>query len=630
MMTTTEHARPRRAWVAAAVLVALAGAPAAAPAQSALTDLKAFYREGQVFITFKELADVAGEKYAVYRGDAPVTAATLGQARKLAVIDEGSGVFATELRLRRKVRAKKGEKPWTDQAVTPLESATRTLGYGHRYILRDNPTHDPKAMLPEGVGLFVYTVRRAGKGHYAVVPVVEGKEVASRMAATGAVQEKAELPGAVLIWKHPDGAGAVYTHWMDGATWDPLVEYGSGRRKRRTAEGPAYNFGVGVPKGYKKADKPLAVMFYGHGMGGGYSVPSSASYCRALWVWHGDKSGSWFLGTMDRKQDRVVNYAEQRVRWSAKWIAAGRANQFWKVDMRYVNAHGHSMGGTACNAWALRMGDIFCTTVDSAGATIHRRNRTWVGQAAGLWGAVDKNLPLYDRRYIYKDGKLSIIDIEVSGVWDYQDYAKWSLANMDRETAYLLISHGKRDGSVVFEPVPDFLDALQKSKRPFAAQWNMRGHSWSGYGTRNNSWGGFKIAIDETVPAFANASNNDDPRKDNSGLINGRLEWSAPGNDFDKKGSADDLVDTAALWALNIRSLSGPATVDVTPRRCKAFKAPAGGKCAWENLDFADPANPKRIASGTATADKYGLVTVEKFKVGKAGLGNRLVIRPAK
>ena len=34
--------------------------------------------------------------------------------------------------------------------------------------------------------------------------------------------------------------------------------------------------------------------------------------------------------------------------------------------------------------------------------------------------------------------------------------------------------------------------------------------------------------------------------------------------------------------------------------------------------------------TGTVTADKHGLVTVEKFKVDKAGLGNRLVIRPAK
>jgi len=582
------------------LLAALVVPASGAAAQSKVADLKAFYREGQVFITFKELPDVKSERYAIYRSGAAITAATLGRAEKLAVIGEDSGAFKAE------------------QRVKVLQNATKIAGYNFRFIIRDNPTNDPKAQLPEGVGLFVYTVKADGRSHYAVVPVVNGVEQAARMAATDKpVAERVAVPGAVLVWKHPDGAGAVYTHWMDGATWDPM------------SESNAYNIGIGVPPKYNGKD-PLPVMFYGHGMGGTYRAPSRASYVKSLWIWHGDKSGSWFLGMMNRKKDRVVNYTEQRVRWSAKWLPAGRANQFWKVNMRYVNAHGHSMGGTACNAWALRMGDIFCTTVDSAGATIHARNRTWVNQASRLWGPVGKNLPLHDRRYEIKGGKLTLADTKVSGVWDYQNYAKWSLANMGQETAYLLISHGKRDGSVVFEPVPDFLDALQKSKRPFAAQWNQRGHSWSGYGTRNNSWGAFKIAIDETVPAFANASNNDDPRKADTGLINGRLEWSAPGNDFDQSTKADDIVDTPGQWAMNIRSLSGAATVDVTPRRCKRFKAVAGRKYAWVNMDFSDPAQPKQVDSGTATADKYGLVTVEKFKIGKAGLGHRLIIRPAK
>ena len=216
------------------------------------------------------------------------------------------------------------------------------------------------------------------------------------------------------------------------------------------------------------------------------------------------------------------------------------------------------------------------------------------------------------------------------GAWDYQDYGKWSLANMGRETAFLLLSHGKRDGSVVFEPVPDFLDALQRAKRPFAAYWNLRGHSWSGYGVRNDRMGAYRLPIDESLPAFANASNNDDPRKTDTGTINGKLEWSASGNDFDSGSDSDDIVDTPETYAVTIRSLSGPATVDVTPRRLQRFKPVAGKKYAWENIDCADPKNASKVDAGTVVAGKYGLLTVEKFKVGKAGWGNRLVIRPVK
>ncbi|HET6429150.1 MAG TPA: hypothetical protein VFJ30_12110, partial [Phycisphaerae bacterium] len=550
---------------------------------------------------FKELPDVQGEKYAVYRCDQPITAGALSKAVRMAVIDEDSGSYKAE------------------QRVKVLAGKTKVPNYNFRYIIRDNPTNDPAAQLAEGVGLFVYTVKSDGKRHYAVVPVIGGKETPALMAATEEpVEVKATVPGAVMVWKSPMGAGFVYTHWMDGETWDPFCE------------GNAYNFGVGLPDKYD-GTSALPVMFYGHGMSGTYSAPDKTSYGSSLWVWHGDKTGSWFLGVMNAAKDRVVNYAEQRVRWSAEWLKAARANQPWKVDMTHVNAHGHSMGGTGNNDWGLRMGDIFCITVDSAGATIHSRNKVWVGQASKLWGPVDKDLPLETRRYDYSGGKLTITRTNEGGVWSkYQNYAQWSLDHMGQDTAWMTISHGKRDGSVVFEPVPDYLDALQRSKRPFAANWNLRGHSWQGYGTRNGGWGSYALKVDETIPAFSNASNNDDPRTTDNGQINGKLEWSSSGNNFDPKGAADDWVDTAEMWAMNLRALGGDATVDVTPRKVQNFKTAPGARYAWENISFADPAKPVKVDSGTVTADRHGLVTVEKFKVGAAGLGNRLVVRPAK
>jgi hypothetical protein len=553
-------------------------------ADEKVAELNAFFREGQTFITWKEVGDAEGEKYRIYRSDAKITPANLDRAALLATVPEGSCVFRRELKKKF------------------LERKTGVEGYGQRFCIVDNPTNDPGKMLPQGTGLFVHTAHEKGPAFYAVVPEIDGEPRPDRMAALDAsVSESVMLPGAVLQWKHPDGTAAVYTHWMDRANWDPFNE------------GTAYNFGVAVPEKYNGKD-PLPVMYYGHGMGGGYRCSDKASYWRCLWIWHGDESGSWFFGVMNRDKTRVVNYVERRVRWSFEWLQAGRPNQFFRVNPKRVQAHGHSMGGTMSTAFALRLGDIFCSTVSSAGATIHRRNRTWVRQAARLWGPVEKNLPTPDG----------------TGVWDHQDYAQWSLKHMGQETAFLLISNGKRDGSVVFEPVPDFLNALQKSKRPFAAHWNMRGHSWSAYGVRNERMGAFRLPLDESLPAFGNASNNGDPRKDKSGTINGNLEWSASGNDFDKGGDADDIVDTAKQYGVNLRSLTGPATVDVTPRRLQHFKPQPGKTYAWENLDFSDPKNPKVIDRGVVQADKYGLVTVERFKVSKKGLGNRLVIRPAK
>jgi hypothetical protein len=130
-----------------ALIALLAGAllaPPQARGEGKVLELKALHREGQTFITFKELADVAGEKYDIYRSQEPIPPATLPKAEKLATIGEGSGQFKLE------------------QQVKVMQQKTGVAGYNFRYIIRDNPTNDPKAQLPEGVGLFVLTVKKTG------------------------------------------------------------------------------------------------------------------------------------------------------------------------------------------------------------------------------------------------------------------------------------------------------------------------------------------------------------------------------------------------------------------------------------------------------------------------------------
>lgn len=557
-------------------------------AQEKVTGLKVFWREGQTFVTWKELGDVEKEKYRIYVWNRKISSHHLRHAKHIATIAEGSCHNFQVLRKRKKLDPK---------AIAPVVD-----GYAPRYAIQDNVDNESSKLLPFGTGLFVRTIKKPAKSYYAVVPEVKGKVQTDKIAVTPKpVDEKVMLPGAVIQWKHSSGKAAVYTHWMDYETWDPFCE------------SYAYSFGLAVPEKYN-GKFPLGINYYGHGMGQGYKAGSKAPYFPAVWMWHGDESGSWWFGVMNKKKDKVINYAEQRIRWSYKWVQAGRKNQFFKVDPRWVIGHGHSMGGTMMNAFALRMGDIFGCCISSAGATIHRRNETWVNQASRLWGTIEKNMPTMDG----------------TGVWDHQDYAQWSLKNIKKETAFLTISNGKKDGSVKFEPFPDFIDALQKSKRPFSARWDQRGHSWSPMGTRNARWNLFQIPNNETIPAFANASNSDDPKKTSKGQVNGKLEWSCSGNDFDKAAKVDDLLDTEKEWAMNIRSLSGPTTVDVTPRKVQKFKIHAGKEYAWENISFANPKSARSAGKGKVKADEHGLITVEKFQCDKQGLGNRLIIKPVK
>ena len=70
----------------------------------------------------------------------------------------------------------------------------------------------------------------------------------------------------------------------------------------------------------------------------------------------------------------------------------------------------------------------------------------------------------------------------------------------------MAIGQGIVDFVIPFEEFPVYLKALEKGKHPFAASWEMHGHSpWVGAGGPMDYR---KIRRDEVIPAFANASCN--------------------------------------------------------------------------------------------------------------------------
>ena len=64
---------------------------------------------------------------------------------------------------------------------------------------------------------------------------------------------------------------------------------------------------------------------------------------------------------------------------------------------------------------------------------------------------------------------------------------------------------------------------------------------------------------------------------------------------------------------------------DLTPQRCQRFRAKSGWQFRWTN---ASPPDGKVIQSGTAEADKWGLVTVQRLKITKAKHRVNVTARP--
>ena len=175
------------------------------PAQPA--GLTAFHRAGQTFLTWSEVGGLAGERYHIYRHTAPITAANLGQARRLTErwgpLAEGSSIF------------------WTERDREPPITAN--------YVI-----NDLAAPLADTTGLFVWTSHDAGAFYYAVTTVHDGVEnradfgLGNSLAAP--LSETPADPQPVLAWRDAGGRGAVFTQYLDYESYNPTFDAPRGDR----------------------------------------------------------------------------------------------------------------------------------------------------------------------------------------------------------------------------------------------------------------------------------------------------------------------------------------------------------------------------------------------------------------
>ena len=152
---------------------------------------------------------------------------------------------------------------------------------------------------------------------------------------------------------------------------------------------------------------------------------------------------------------------------------------------------------------------------------------------------------------------------------------------------------------------------MQETRRPHMWSWGQADHN---QGLIVPGTGEPNLSRDKTVPAFTYCSLDNNPGNgnpavgDSTGGLNQYL-W------FEQNGS----TDTASTWEMTCLLISSaPAvtcTVDITPRRCQAFKPAVGTVCNWTNTDVG---TGTVIASGTATVDANGLVTLPQVTVGKS------------
>jgi hypothetical protein len=192
----------------------------------------------------------------------------------------------------------------------------------------------------------------------------------------------------------------------------------------------------------------------------------------------------------------------------------------------------------------------------------------------------------------------------------------------EKEIGLITFSNGKNDGGIGWPQAVEFYQALQDTHRPHVFVWGQSGHGQRARmpGTLEERVLPIDVRIDQSLPAFSRCSLDDRPGKgdandgDAQGQVNLYLTW-----------ETKDLVDRADRWEITMgliaKAPQDEAAVDITPRRCQQFKPKPGTRVKWTNRVAG-----KAVQSGETQADRLGLVTLEKVRVGKQG--SRIEIMP--
>jgi len=310
------------------------------------------------------------------------------------------------------------------------------------------------------------------------------------------------------------------------------------------------------------------------------------------------------LGTLKSfLQGSAQNYSQRRIRS----FMDDFVKKNWNIDENRILVAGPSMGGTGASLWGIKNGDYFANIASWVGVHIPLETPTFKGSFEGVYGQDEWNV-----KY---DGTNST-------VWEYEDNTQWLRNNLKKETPHMTFTNGKNDSAIGWPQAWKFAKAMIETKRPFAFNWGLNSHGQRANfpgASEVNPYPGMVFRLNQSVPAFANGSLDDDlgatpETAVDTGAINYWYLW-----------DTENIVDTANQWVMTFflpdKAPQASATVDMTPRKLQSFIAIPSAKYHWTNTE-----NGVEVQNGTVTADANGLITLLSVKITKNK--NKITITP--
>lgn len=531
-----------------------------------VTDIRAIHRNGQTFVTWKDVAegeDGAKVRYSLYRSDRPITADNLDKAERCShgIVNNSAKLFGSAFNLKDRLDPKK---------------PTATI------------EEDGKP-LPLWSGLAVHTVRKNSRAFYAVVATDEklsplSKVVPGVSATIDAVEEMvAPIQPIKLFDSKTRGQYSPQTS-ITGAKGLPLrvdLHGSQGQGGGAGDYGDYYLYFATAEMGYRDGLPGVFTVEERREKSGNYLLlrsrdaiehPSGTRAMETFWFGY-----LCVPQNATHKEPRAYPYTERRMEWIIDW-----ATRKYHADPERVSASGGSMGAWGSTTYAFRYPERFA-------AVYPNRPRTLQRGLPSLTGPLPKGAAV-----LMDDGK--------TDYFARMDMVKFAADHADDLPFYGWCC-GRRDGFATWKEQIDMVKALTAARHGFAFAWNDGDHSSGSQPMSliSKFYPPEKFARNQSYPAFGNSSldqklGNGDPKDgDLEGGINLGFDWK-------------DVIDQEDKWSVRMTNELAKAdmTVDVTPRRCQKFKVKPGDRVRWSSSTG---------DSGTVTTDPAGHITILQFKL---------------
>ncbi len=581
---------------------------AAAEAPPQVSEVRAFHRAGQTFVTWKEVEPLiaagkatwgevrrAMEKarrpltYRICAHDEPITAANVAKAE---LLGEAGPLSAYNVNARNKEYLIARAMVQVDEIG---ELARDYNGYMHkwtpdhprmdRYPVRRFVIDEEAGELAAGTGLYVHHPKRAGRRYYAVLACRSGaantKDLSPANAPAGPVSE-AVGPGEPV--RQGKGLEGPYFDWP-GTRW-VYVQWCAPPLAPR--QNMYFNWSVLIPPDIQ--GKVPAELYF-HPVGYSYAQPGRKMLLGSIQIAPHDWPPSGWYGYHTSYPDvrsaggrKVVNHTQQRIAAFLRWAIGALA-----IDPDRVLA----VGGDGAAAMAIRRPELFAyvliTRFDAAVL-----EPKLAGELTAAWGPKGKDITDEAGRGEWRWAMLDEL-VSSQAAKDLPLFVCRG-ASWGRDKGW-----GKGRGRLY--------RALHAARQPLVAHW-----AWGGKLPRPNKhdglWRGLDITRRSPVPALANSSL--DQEGEGRGQTNMSYSWK-------------DVQDTPDHFDITLVNRQ-ESTFDLTPRRLRKFRPEPGEKLRWRAVSLPGRHRQKPAPqSGEVQADADGLVTLKGLKYARDAAG--LVVR---